>query len=459
MVRAMLLWRWCGALPFIIVLLSLPACSAKESASGATHDAGTISDSQGGTSVLDAFIKNAVKLDCRRAANCKYQFASQESCLAVWQEFGGSIFDDEREIGQIAAMGSANWDAAQADALIAAKQASSKCAAVDIGGNNLLDQLVMYGILVPATADGLPCQADFQCTSGVCAQGTCASGLLGASCPCGSSLVCDKASSRCRVPVVGDTCPGWDNYYKNTFTACGDTGLNCGAETKCELPAMAGESCKDDYRRCAKGLYCDDASETCKKPGAGGDACKSNDCGEGLMCLCAGGFVCLSGALGTCSAVQTGLGAPCPPGCGPDLDCMGGKCVSPDSVAPGTECMLPSSGCSTLQVCVDTDDRYHTNGTCMVRQPIGGVCQSGKQCAAEEAACDGEICTARPAEGESCTSDSGCAFPFVCEGQVCAEAGASGQPCVYFRDETKKDSNGSCKAGLVCTDGVCESNG
>lgn len=152
------------------------------------------------------------------------------------------------------------WDQAAAEACVAElRAAASACGAATLQA----DQCVVYP---PNVAEGQPCEQDMQC------------------------IPPPNGRAECHWPVSGD----------KTCLAIGFVaeGAKCGEPTtECDPNA---------------GLFCDSASQTCKKQLAEGGACFGDEqCAEGLRCN------------GSLCAKLAAVGAPC----GSSDACESGTCV------------------------------------------------------------------------------------------------------------------------------------
>lgn len=242
-----------------------------------------------------------------------------------------------------------------------------------------------------------------------------------------------------------------------------EPGLTCISEGacpgRCAAPSAEGEPCSP-ARQCVWGLQCEDGA--CVRPAGLGEACAS-------IGACAHPYGCIDGV---CSEGRS-LGEACGPGahCRPPLSCQVDagsgelRCIEWFGTAEGDRCNFRVAPCDYPLICAPNTG---SDGTCMVGQPLGGVCSTSSPCApggrcadglcreivSPESACDtmrvcplthecvGEACVPRPTVGDACTDRC---FLARCE------AGA----CLQYEPEAGEACNASlwhCAPGFHCTD-------
>jgi hypothetical protein len=325
---------------------------------------------------------------------------------------------------------------------------------------------------------GQPCSAATECASGFCADGVCcASACTGScrSCALSTSLgtcapvplgagdphkVCvDQHASSCGTDGMCDGAGGCHKYPAGTECAAETCASGvytptstCDANGNCRAPdaiacapyvcngARCYTACGADAN-CASGNVCVQGSCGLKPNGAfcsTGAECKSAQCAQGVCCAtaCAGAcFSCaLTGTMGLCTAVPTGLPDPAalctdhgPTSCGTDGKCQAGACQKyPQGTAcSGASCPTPGSTFTAGGTCDGA-------GTCSVPAatscfPFGcglnacnSTCTSNADCA-PPATCSGSSCGLKP-NGAVCQAGAECQSTFCAQGVCCATA-------------------------------------
>lgn len=227
--------------------------------------------------------------------------------------------------------------------------------------------------------------------------------------PCTSSADC-KEDFDC----AGDTCPGECVPWLQEGDACMIADYRCDPRKPlfcnggvCRRPGLLGDGCSSQAD-CFPDHWCDmvagecvdeaELGEACTRGGFGDDA---PDCKEGLWCD---------------SLFDIGT---CRPRSGP-----GGQCFHDDDCLDPWTC-LPITGLPDL-------------GFCGVRRPVGGTCDSPRDC--ETIHCSDDTCAA----SGDCGAGGPCAEGLVCDDDACVPLVCVGEPC------TKGASfcNGSCESGM-----------
>jgi hypothetical protein len=300
---------------------------------------------------------------------------------------------------------------------------------------------------VPLVVTGNPCDMDWQCASGVCAQGICCAttctdacracnlaGTVGTcsavpagddpqgSCAptdvatCGLDGTCDGAG-HCRLYAAGSECvPGsCANAVESSAYTCDGAGTcRSGSSRSCAPGICMGSSCASTCTQpsdCQPGFFCDNSHCTvARAQGAACTAdlqCMSGHCVDHFCCNSQCGEMCracnVAGALGTCTLVPSG-GDPrtqCPAEavttCGRAGGCDGaGACRR---YPTGTTCG-PTSCSGTTQINAAT-----CNGL--------GVCQAGAPHACGAYLCAGTACAT------TCAADDVCAPGLQCTAPAC----------------------------------------
>ena len=316
---------------------------------------------------------------------------------------------------------------------------------------------------------GQPCSAASECGSGFCADGvccatactgscrscalstslgTCAPAPLGAGDPHGVCV--DQHASSCGTDGTCDGAGGCHRYPTGTECApekCA-TGIytpvsTCDATGNCRAPdaitcapyvcngARCFTACGNDMA-CSMGNVCAQGSCGLKPNGAfcsAGTECQSSQCAQGVCCAtaCAGScFSCaLTGTMGLCTAVPTGLPDPAgmcgdqgPASCGTDGKCQAGAC---QKYPQGTAC----AGAS----CPATGSTFTAGGTC----DGAGTCMVPGATSCFPFGCGLNACKS------TCASDADCASPATCSGGSCG----------------LKPNGAVCQAGTECLSGQC----
>jgi hypothetical protein len=298
------------------------------------------------------------------------------------------------------------------------KESDDSCTAPDTNGSTCNDGLVCNGadtcsggfctvhegITCPGADGDADCSESCSDTSGGC------TGNDPAGSPCNDGIFCNGADTcsngSCSVHA-GNPCPGPDGDG-NCSESC-----NEGTDT-CTAPDAGGSACDDGLfcngaDSCASGVCTTHAGDPC--PGPDGDADCSEECDEGAN---------------ACSALDDN-GSACDDGvfCNGDDACSAGACSSHE----GNPCPGPDGDGDCSEACDET-----TND-CSASDPGGSTCDDGLFCNGGDA-CSQGACSAH--EGDPCTGADGDAD--------CAESCNEGA-----NDCTGPDADESaCDDGLFC---------
>jgi hypothetical protein len=332
-------------------------------------------------------------------------------------------------------------------------------------------------------ANGQPCTAGKQCTSGNCIDGVC----------CNST--CTALCYACNVPLNPGNCttilPGQQDHSASMTTASGTTVVTCDSSTQYCLAGncitltptmtkkMNGQSCGQASdcasNLCVDGLCCNGACtgqcQACNVPGQEGNCVNvpagGTDANGSPACTGTGQFC---DGTGHCQNNPQGksLGYTCKAG----TECLSGFCV--DGVCCETACtdtcracnLQPAGACS-LVVPGSTD----TNATTPCVTPNycvgGGTCTKGLL-----------------ANGTACVHDNDCGSNHCTDG-VCCDSECAGKcrtcknatgTCSFMADGSDDrhdctgegicggvcDGQGACRfppSGLHCRDDGCQSDG
>jgi hypothetical protein len=358
--------------------------------------------------------------------------------------------------------------------------------------------------------DSNPCfSAAIECSTGrpLCTE----SGFAPNGTNCGAGMVCREGA--CMACETGDSCQPANPCHEGTLdctggiASCRDNnrakpagdscgpGKVCGASGQC-IACNAGMECNLPNEPCRAGkIECSTGTARCV---ASGDQANGKACGNGQVCrsgsceACSDGMFCtpankchlgkLSCTSGRPVCVDMGDRAANGTGCGENLYCSNGACVS---CTAATSCTV-SNPCKTGITTCDTgtsqclEDRNRRDGT---NCGEGRVCQNGV-C---QACGDGMGCTPANkchlgrlscATGSPVCSDamasaangSDCGVNLVCNNGNCVpctarldcqspcqtgitSCGSGTSQCVLTAN--KRDGTG-CGAGRVCQSGSCE---
>jgi len=320
---------------------------------------------------------------------------------------------------------------------------------------------------------GAICGEGGECTSGICAQGTCCKtdcagscmscGLLGSAGTCapvpagGTDPVgqCrDQGATSCATTGVCNGAGGCQLYPAGTECApptcpMGSTtatlSRTCDGAGNCKPALMQsclpyncnGTACRaacSGDADCANGNVCNAGSCGKKRLGqicAAAAECDSGNCVDGVCCSAASCTVCkscnVSGSAGACTPVPAGGMephggcAPAPP-CGTNGTCDGtGACRF---MAAGTACGTASCKQSTAT-------------------PVG-ACDGAGTCKQVSNSCSPYVCGDTACK-TTCATTADCVSGYSCQGYFCTNLKANGAAC---------GTNGECISGH-CTEGFC----
>lgn len=293
----------------------------------------------------------------------------------------------------------------------------------------------------PVDCTRAPCPGGYPCVAGASCGGSCGHVAEGEPCNrlvrCGTGLLCDEASARCRPGCSYDSDCGTDSYCIG------------GACVTPVLPGV-GEPCFEaasERRVCSAGTFCDPATDTCERTRAFGEACTPSwpdSC-----------------AYGACLEGRCDVREPCFPNpvstdwdsCVPELPWCGtdGLCtVSTSSVMCYDSLRYYGfDGCPSGMQCDPYPLVGTSEGTCRVPAAIGEPCSETVPCV-YGSRCGRDGCAPLVPFGGPCDFDYVCAFG-ECESGRCVDPWPSpdrralGESC---------DSSSRCASG-ACRDGFC----
>jgi hypothetical protein len=333
---------------------------------------------------------------------------------------------------------------------------------------------------------GQPCGAAGECLSGLCVEGVCCDGACDGGCrSCGllstmghctllaagavdSKGVCtDQGATTCGTTGRCDGSGGCEKYLVGTVCAPETCAGNvytppstCSATGQCAPPdslpcapyVCNGNSC---FNACVMDTNCVNPPNVCNGNSCGkkmrgascSDAteCQSTFCAQGVCCdsACTGACTscALTGTLGTCTNVPTGVPDPAnlcvdqgPASCATNGRCQAGAC---QQYAQGTAC--------STSTCPSGATTYTPGSTCDGQ----GACVTPAASSCFPFECGTGVCKA------TCTTDADCASPAVCTNGSCGLKGP-GKTCA---DATECGS-GFCAQGVCCDTacaGTCQS--
>ncbi len=308
-------------------------------------------------------------------------------------------------------------------------------------------------------ADGALCDADEQCQSGACINGTCGpaaavNGVCDSGPDCQGELICDGQA--CKVDrdgaCAGNECAG---------------GLACdGTSSTCKV--ASGGTCVASSD-CANGSTCDGDPPTCGSS-LNGTCFRSADCGSGLICAC--------------DNFKTFL-------CIPPAECEEDRCDTAGVCKVPVGGICESHGDCGIQRSIDLGEEFYCpSGTCVQKLPLGTVCQAdppGESCdptcdnvvppSPNDDACASGTCFLAvgsggapytdPADfvccsdlGEACVVDEDCCLETrrrqrICSNNVCVRVAIAGEPCQTTSD--CDDFAQGAPTGLECNaNNICE---
>jgi hypothetical protein len=326
----------------------------------------------------------------------------------------------------------------------------------------------------------MPCRSSATTTAlpAMCSHAFHATAPLGASCdpavlfdPCASGTYC-AGTTACNGTCVPDAPDG--SSCNTRPCARGDCGRAFDV-THCGQYPSVGQPCVEYCNSPTMAFVVCTAGTCVNGPlGAAGDPCGPTigSCGAGLMCDWP---EMPSTTAGACRAAGSQpLGAPCEIGsvCATGLDCIdrrrgvwpgmtpvGGACQTDrDCVRESNGCVRGRCGDLTLTRCtVDVPDVEgasreqcptgqrcaRADGFCFVALEIGDACDLTTQCA-DGSRCASGRCVAAVGPGAACTADALCPDGFACTSGACVALPAFGQACV------DRCLNADCVAGR-CT--------
>lgn len=329
------------------------------------------------------------------------------------------------------------------------------------GGNNATDTVVLASAEVFAIQPlGAVCTLGGECASGNCIDGVCC------------NTTCTGQCEACDVAATKGTCTPVAGAPHGTRSACSTgAGDPCKAQlcdavdrVACRYPPAGGPACSS--AACVDGI--ETHPSTCNGKGACADvptSCGGYACGV-LVCkkTCATVADCAPGARCTGMECVTlpGLGESCtgPSTCNAGLFCVDGVCCGVAACSAGSSCSAgPMKGvCAKINGSSCTAATQCGSGFC-----VDGVCCDGL-CDAQCEACDvpnaaGKKGACLPVKGAphmgraSCSSDAS----NVCASGTCD--GATRAKCAgLVADETSCRPQ-SCKNGTVTLGGVCDGKG
>ncbi|MBI5537654.1 MAG: hypothetical protein HY898_33330 [Deltaproteobacteria bacterium] len=291
--------------------------------------------------------------------------------------------------------------------------------------------------------NGLPCQANNECTTGYCVDNVCCDAVCNSTCMACSAAVKGQGQDGVCGAIKDGTDPRDECESLGTGT-CQTTG-NCDGNGGCGT--QSGMQCQASL--CIDGTTQQNAS-TCDANGA----CNPNGTSSCMPYLCVGN-ACLTSCTTSADCIPTSacvLNVCVPPGangspCGGNIDCTSKNCV--ESVC----CDSPCGG--TCQSCREAYKDQGPDGTCGAAK-VGLACgatscingiQSGPQCTSTStcettsAPCAPYLCADVNVCSVTCTTDAQCK-----SGNYCTKTG---------KCQPKGNLGGICKEGKECLSGFC----
>ena len=224
-------------------------------------------------------------------------FSNQQECEAAYQQFAdifGQVLADGEAAGRVV------FDAAAADACVAAVQSSS-CDDFRSEDGPTVSGFDCENVFIPQVDAGGTCGNDLECKTGRCE----GAGFLG------------SASGTCEdLPGIGESC---DFDCVDGARCLTDSG---GGGSTCRADVGAGGDCSE-YGNCIEGHECrfdsGAGTSTCEPYPALDDPCTFS-CAEGLYCRTPDG-----GGQATCQP-RAAAGQPCDTG----SECLSNRCQGAD---------------------------------------------------------------------------------------------------------------------------------
>ncbi len=267
------------------------------------------------------------------------------------------------------------------------------------------------GACAAPAADGEVCDDTADCaTTLICDDGLCAPGASLAD-PCDGPDVCGVGSACGRAPE-NRVCADPDAQGAPCEEGTCAPGLACGIDSAvCEALPGEGAACLDGAR-CGAGLTCRFDTTTCVTPPGQGEPClgiADRRCADGLGCR---------EADDTCEDAATATaGEPCLI-TGGDYLCADG--LGCDFAADGSFCIAPGGAgdpCTNDRVCGAGTYCEYSTLACTERRADGAPCEDGNECAAGSSCAllpDGWTCAPIPGADAPCLDV--CADGLVCKG-------------------------------------------
>jgi MYXO-CTERM domain-containing protein len=327
-------------------------------------------------------------------------------------------------------------------------------------------------------ANGKPCTAGGQCTSGYCIDGYCCNGACAQTC-----YQCNKptALGTCSVIAAGQqdqsaTTPcDMSMQYCNGSGSCltnkKPNGQTCNAATEC-----GSNNCVDGI--CCSGT-CTGTCQSCAVAGSLGNCVNLAAGAQDTMATtpCSGTSYC--DAAGTCQSGLKPNGSMCTAGaeCGSNK-CVDGVCCNATCTEACYSCNLPGGtpgecaglptgtmdpACTGANYC----DAMHrcTSG----KKPNGGVCTSDLECASNacvdgtccESACQGKCKTCKNATGSCTLAPDGMDPRSDCGGEGVCTGTCNGQGACRWGPQGASCAIAGCQAttGVITGAGTCDGAG
>lgn len=316
-------------------------------------------DSGGGpyVSVHDLQHQYTVAL-CQHLVAC-HEFPDQATCEGT--NLQTSFYVDPADIRGVSA-GKIGYNGSQVAACFA-QLAGSTCNPGDLANRTTMAEC-MHGVFIGLAAEGAACSTNDECAS-------------------------DQCSTSCA--------PGQQ-------TCC--TGTCIGMPVVVSKPIAIGSLCplgggSDGYQRCVVGAYCEGTTSVCTAVKPAGSRCQgTSECGDGLQCDLFGTLLCVD---------APHLGQPCTSSgrCGDE-----GLYCGNDQICHYVA--LAGEPCGAGQLCSSYTTCNPTMQVCVTYPATGQDCSVTQRCNDAGTYCDGSVCQAPKANGQSCNSNIDCASQY-CE--------------------------------------------
>jgi hypothetical protein len=276
------------------------------------------------------------------------------------------------------------------------------------------------GTCTAKNPNGTSATQDYECTSGIVADGLCCDQACTGCRACSGSPLTSAPAGQCSNVVAGQV----------AHNACTASGTACGLDGKCD----GAGSCRYSP---AEGAACDDPANLCVT----GRVCENHACTAGSTKACTAPSEC-----------HTTTGATCTPATG--------QCSYPNA-SNGSSCTGDGSVCAT-HAC--------QNGTCVA---TAKTCPSSPEChTTSGASCDlstGQCVYPNAMNGSSCTGDGNVCSTHACQGGSCiatpilcnnppackVSTTCSAGQCNYTQNAQDGTTDSKCTGGPYCLSGNC----